>query len=216
MFRNMSFKSSREVTAAARRAKRSGESGDRMVLSDPSTIRALAHPARVAILERLILDGPRTATECSADVGLSPSACSYHLRVLARSGYVEEDSAAAINGRERPWRARVVGTRLDEPTDAETAKAAQAFRRVLDEHWLSRRRQFLASEASYPSRWRSVSGTHQSVVYLTPTQLESLRKRVWSLIVESAGEPPEHRSPKARPVQLVFDAVPIFAPEAQG
>lgn len=53
-------------------------------LDNPRMMRALAHPARIAILQHLGLDGPATATECAAVVGLSPSACSYHLRALAR------------------------------------------------------------------------------------------------------------------------------------
>jgi hypothetical protein len=99
--------------------------------------------------------------------------------------------------------------------DAATARAARGLRRVLDEHWLARRRQFLASEHTYPARWRSASGTHQSVVYLTPGQLNALRAKVWALIVESAGVAPEERSRAARPVQLVFDAVPIFVPNGR-
>ncbi len=34
------------------------------------------------------------ATECAQVAGLSPSACSYHLRTLARYGFVEEDRAS--------------------------------------------------------------------------------------------------------------------------
>jgi hypothetical protein len=46
------------------------------VVTDPRKIRALAHPARIAILRRLAFEGPATATECASVTGLSPSACS--------------------------------------------------------------------------------------------------------------------------------------------
>src|SRR5580704_1047189 len=67
-------------------------------LDNPRMMRALAHPARIAILQHLGLDGPATATECASVVGLSPSACSYHLRALARYGFIEEDPASATAG----------------------------------------------------------------------------------------------------------------------
>ena len=67
-------------------------------LTDPGAVRALAHPGRYAILERLQLQGPATATECAQVAGLTPSACSYHLRLLARHGFVEEADNAGGDG----------------------------------------------------------------------------------------------------------------------
>ena len=58
----------------------SGSQETPVEISDPRALRALAHPARLAILQHLVLDGPATATECAEVAGLSPSACSYHLR----------------------------------------------------------------------------------------------------------------------------------------
>ena len=57
--------------------------GKYVEMTEPSAIRALAHPARMAILAYLD-EGPATATECSTAADESPSACSYHLRTLAR------------------------------------------------------------------------------------------------------------------------------------
>ena len=68
-------------------------------ISDPRALRALAHPARLSLLQHLVLDGPATATECAEVAGLSPSACSYHLRALARYGFVDEDPDACEIGR---------------------------------------------------------------------------------------------------------------------
>ena len=66
-------------------------------------MRALAHPTRLALLDHLHAVDQATATECAAVVGDSPSSCSYHLRALAKWGFVEEAEGGA--GRERPWRA---------------------------------------------------------------------------------------------------------------
>src|SRR5439155_2111489 len=76
--------------------------GNYVELTDPKVMRALAHPARTAILVYLDDFGPATATECSEAAEESPSSCSYHLRRLAQLGFVEE--VPAEDGRERRWR----------------------------------------------------------------------------------------------------------------
>ena len=98
-----------------------GTPGNPLRLTDPRMMRALAHPARMAIWQFLGLEGPATATECAEIAGLSPSACSYHLRTLARYGFAEEDLASAADGRERPWRAKVVAFSLLDGADATPA-----------------------------------------------------------------------------------------------
>src|SRR5580704_15082466 len=72
-----------------------GMPGNPVRLTDPKMMRALAHPARIAIWTHIALRGSVTATECAEVAGLSPSACSYHLRTLAKYGFIEEDRAAA-------------------------------------------------------------------------------------------------------------------------
>ena len=95
-------------------------------LTDPRTMRALAHPVRLALLEALIHHGQLTATEAAEHVGESPSNCSFHLRQLAKYGFVEEAEGGA--GRRRPWRAVTIGTRFtDVHEDTETALAAGAL-----------------------------------------------------------------------------------------
>jgi DNA-binding transcriptional ArsR family regulator len=53
-------------------------------LTDARTIRALAHPLRLRMLDLLAERGPLTATRLSEYVGESPANCSFHLRTLAR------------------------------------------------------------------------------------------------------------------------------------
>src|SRR5258705_10560118 len=91
-------------------------------MRDANVLRALAHPVRIRLLEELALTGPMTATELAARVGESAANCSWHLRQLARYGYVEEAGGGA--GRRRPW--RVVITRnswQQSPDDADLAVA---------------------------------------------------------------------------------------------
>ena len=73
-------------------------------LDDPGALKALAHPARLAVVDELYQGNERTASELAELTGLSPSAMSYHLRALERWGIVEH-AAEREDGRERPWRA---------------------------------------------------------------------------------------------------------------
>ena len=78
------------------------ETGDtRHSPSDPERMRALAHPLRLALLEFLDDVGEATATQCAKHTGESVANCSFHLRLLARYGFIEP---AEQRGRERPWR----------------------------------------------------------------------------------------------------------------
>ena len=109
-----------------------GMPGNPVKLTDPQMMRALAHQARIAIWTHLGMHGPATATECAEIAGLSPSACSYHLRTLASYGFVEEDRASAADGRERPWRARLLAFSMGDSPDAPAA--TQVASRLLVEN----------------------------------------------------------------------------------
>lgn len=82
-----------------------------LTISDPRTLRALAHPARQRVLLELFSGEVLTASEAAEICGLSPSAMSYHLRALERFGIVERDESS--DGRERPWRAAGDSLSLD-------------------------------------------------------------------------------------------------------
>jgi len=76
-----------------------------VVISDPQAVRALAHSARIDVLDELYASGrARTATELAARSDLTPSAMSYHLRALEKYGLVER-AASEGDARERRWRA---------------------------------------------------------------------------------------------------------------
>ncbi len=179
-------------------------------------MRALAHPARIAIWQHLGLDGPATATECASVAGLSPSACSYHLRTLARYGFVEEDMASAADGRERPWRVRVVSFSLT--SEAETTPAMRDAARLLNESVYASaeelRQSYRNREPEYPAHWRSALGTSYDVLHATPEELKTLQRRLIDLFGEYRRLSRDERPPGARRVQVTVDLIPWFEPDA--
>ena len=94
-----------------RRGTRPGPSVPRRQLTDAREIRAVAHPLRMALLEALGREGPLTATEAGELLGESPANMSFHLRTLAKYGFVEE--APGGTGRQRPWRRVTAGHVFD-------------------------------------------------------------------------------------------------------
>src|SRR5437762_1262223 len=96
---------------------------EQLALTDPRAMRAIAHPVRIELLHALSRE-PKTATQCAELVGESPQSCSYHLRTLAKYGFVEP--AEAANGKERPWRKVKRGLTWSAHTDPEAARALSA------------------------------------------------------------------------------------------
>ncbi|MEU3510670.1 helix-turn-helix domain-containing protein [Streptomyces longwoodensis] len=101
---------------------------DAVELSDLATLRALAHPRRQRVLQHLTLHGPATSATLARALGLNTGATSYHLRELARHGFVEETAKAqgssetgGAAGRERWWRA-VPGDRRFPPRSRQSAE----------------------------------------------------------------------------------------------
>ncbi len=56
----------------------------------PEETRALAHPLRLRII-RLLYDGPLTNRELSERLGEQPATVLYHVRTLARTGFIVPD-----------------------------------------------------------------------------------------------------------------------------
>jgi DNA-binding transcriptional ArsR family regulator len=185
-------------------------------LDNPRMMRALAHPARIAILQHLGLDGPATATECAAVVGLSPSACSYHLRALARYGFVEESPASAADGRQRPWRARIISMSFDEgePGQPEAVRAAgHLLAETMQARFREMRAAYLDRAGRFTAEWRDVAGWNQDVLHVTVAEAAALRDQIRSLLAGYRRIDPADRPSGAHRVHAVLDLLPWFDPD---
>jgi DNA-binding transcriptional ArsR family regulator len=151
-------------------------------LSDPKAMRALAHPARLAILNRLGIQGSATATEVAEVAGITPSAASYHLRMLAKYGFVE-DAPPRGDGRERVWKAAdtslSVGVQPDDQPEVREAKKLliEAFRKEADEEV----RRALDNIAQEPEEWRDATRFSRLVLRLDAEEMARLNAEVEKL-----------------------------------
>ena len=192
-----------------------GSPGNPLVLTDPRVMRALAHPARIAIWQHLALEGSATATECAAFVGLSPSACSYHLRTLAKYGFVTEDTEPSEDGRERRWRSVI--TSIDVPTGKGTPAQRDAARLITESVSASveeLRESYRDRQSEYPDEWQSAFGANYDVLHVTPEELITLKRRITELFTGYRRLARDERPPGTRRVHITIDPVPWFPPEA--
>ncbi|HET7531296.1 MAG TPA: winged helix-turn-helix domain-containing protein [Mycobacteriales bacterium] len=178
-------------------------------LRDPRAIRALAHPARLAILERLASGGPATATECAEVTGQSPSACSYHLRALAKWGLVDESEG--LDRRERRWAVRgpfVIGDH-DGPRRADVAAAEHVLTAQVLDRATARALAWLDGSDDEPREWRDAAVIGTRALRLTPQELTALLQDVDRLCAPYAARARgDVDAGDARLVHLHLSAVP--------
>jgi DNA-binding transcriptional ArsR family regulator len=179
-------------------------------LTDPLAMRAMAHPVRLALMQALAHAGTLTATEAAERVGESPSNCSFHLRQLAKYGFVEE--APGGTGRQRPWRVVNVGFRMtDVHEDPETALAAGALARVVTERWLDNARVGMERRHALPEEWRRVTGTDQFTLYVTPDEMKQFNDELLAMFdrFRERIADPAKRPEGSRPIELVSFYYPV-------
>ncbi|GAA3115004.1 helix-turn-helix domain-containing protein [Planomonospora alba] len=157
-------------------------SGDREI-NDPRAMRALAHPARLAILNKIQTDGAATATEVAEVVGVTPSAASYHLRMLAKYGFVE-DAPPRGDGRERLWRRAAggwsVSPQAGDPPGVREAK--DTLIQVVRDEAAAEFTRALGSIEREPPQWREASTFRRSVLLVEAEELQELIRRIEELL----------------------------------
>jgi DNA-binding transcriptional ArsR family regulator len=189
MFRKMSFESRR--------------------LTDARVMRAMAHPTRIDLMELVAREGELTATEAGERLGLTPANCSFHLRQLAKHGFVEE--GAPRPGRARPWRIGSVRHSWDETgADAETDAAAQALTSVILDRDVARLHDWIAGRREVDPAWREAAFLGESLMYLTPEELAALGEAIIERVLAFSDRiDPERRPDGAVPVQFLTAGFPL-------
>lgn len=183
-------------------------------ITDAQTLRALAHPVRIALYEELVIGGAMTATELGERIGETPTTCSFHLRQLAKYGFVEE--AGGGKGRARPWRMTTTGLSVTAREDPASQLAEDALLRMVRQQQIERYWTWLNTRSSYPRRWRDAAEDSEYVFHLTAEELEQLGKDLTAILMplfEKRMADPSKRPPGSVPVQLLLLSHPIEYPQ---
>jgi DNA-binding transcriptional ArsR family regulator len=151
-----------------------------MEISDPRSIRALAHPLRLDLLQLLGAGGPATAAQCGRILGVSQASCSFHLRQLAKYGLVT-DAGPGPDRRERRW--QVLDSRL---TVRVAPGGDQAVRRDIDRLVVEREMQAILDYSQRPDeaspQWRHKAGIVTGMVVLSPQEAADLKEQWIALL----------------------------------
>ncbi|MCV2395395.1 helix-turn-helix domain-containing protein [Actinotalea sp. M2MS4P-6] len=177
-------------------AAASTEASTAMRSSDPTVLRALAHPLRVEILE--LLNRARTdltASEVAARTGQTVANCSFHLRSLEKAGFI---ARAEPRGREKPWRAvhRDLNLRPD-PADRESVLAAGALSALYVNREAARLTALLTSPEPFPeAEWNDAVMVNMSAFWATADEMKQLGEALVALTDAFAGR---DANPSKRP-----------------
>ena len=118
---------------------------------------------RIALYEELAYGGAMTATEVGERIGETATTCSFHLRQLAKYGFVEE--AGGGKGRARPWRLTCLGWNIPAAHDRETQIAGDLVLRLSRERAFARYQRWQETKAGYPRD----SGRRPTTANMSPT-----------------------------------------------
>lgn len=184
----------------------------RPVVGDAKRWKALAHPLRQEMLRHLDEHGPATSTTIAEALGENTGTTSYHLRMLADAGVIEEVPERA-NGRERWW--RTFPTDHREP-DYESLSPAE--RAALDE-WRAGQipgeialvNRFIGDVRKH-GKWAKAS---RASAYFTVEGLDALHDEYVALL-DKYGYTKQDAPPDARPMLLRMFYIPEEPADAGG
>jgi DNA-binding transcriptional ArsR family regulator len=161
---------------------------DAVELTDARAIRAIAHPARLVVIEALYDQGRElTATQAAELAGTTPSAMSYHLRALERYGIVRRSESTG-DARERPWVRVAKDLRIRPPALTSSRAVTLATSAVLSTAMDVTRQRLLDGLERIADKDRPrqplddvVGFTHQSVL-VTAEEAKALFKSIDELV----------------------------------
>ncbi|MFI9149957.1 ArsR/SmtB family transcription factor [Streptomyces sp. NPDC053367] len=176
---------------------------------DARSLRGLAHPLRMRLLDALRFGGPATASQLAGKLGESSGSTSYHLRQLAAHGFVE-DAPEHGKGRERWWKAATRGlefdeTLLDDPNPVVRGAADLYLHEVATTHarelstWLGNRQR-------YSEEWNRATDMSSMTLHLTPEQTRELIQEMHALVDRYRG----NEDPDAKTVRVHTHAFPLI------
>ncbi len=185
-----------------------------MRITDPKAMRAMAHPLRLDLIELLGTVGTLTAAECARRLSSTQASCSFHLRQLAKYGFVEQ-AAPSGDSRERPWRL----TDIEQSwSSTDGGAAATELERVFVQREADRIVAWQATAGAQPEPWRRASFVGGATLPMTVDEVEAVRDQIHGVLgpyIERLGDPASwpdgHRF-----VRILLAGTPGSAPTTEG
>jgi len=160
---------------------------------------------RLELLEYLEHVGEATATECAAQTGQTVANCSFHLRTLAKYGFIE---AGEPRGREKPWRSRSGGHDLrPDVSSPEAVRAAGELAALTLARESERLAAYFSGASAEPPAWRRASMVTTKRIWATAEELRALADEVIALTARFEGRNDPATRPEGARSSRLFAAV---------
>jgi DNA-binding transcriptional ArsR family regulator len=143
---------------------------------------ATAHPIRFRLFE-LLREGPSTASRLGRRLGESSGTASYHLRILARAGAIEEAPELGT-ARERWWRRPEQLSIIPTDDDPEGRAISARMFAIFFARDAAARQQFVTTLPELDAPWHRNSFVGSWIVELTPAEAGELGTRLLELADE--------------------------------
>ncbi|MGH3683186.1 MAG: MarR family transcriptional regulator [Natronosporangium sp.] len=145
-------------------------------IDDPDVLKGLLQSLRQRLWRLLHQLGPSTVGTLAGRVGADPGQISYHLRELAKRGWIEAAPELARDRRESWWRAvpqTTTWSTEDFPTPEARAVVAQLNSQLIagDPEQL---RRFVQTEPQWSPEWLAGSGRSRSFLFLTAAEAQAM------------------------------------------
>jgi DNA-binding transcriptional ArsR family regulator len=179
---------------------------------DTRALIALAHPLRVQLRNELRIAGPATASQLARRFGESSGATSYHLRMLARHGFIEPEDGRGT-ARERWWRAVPAQLMLKDELAGDGPAANEALRLVKDEFRRMAIRHldaWLEGRDRWNEGWREAGENAIYIAHLDHDEAKALRAELDAVLGVYARRP---ERPGSRVVEIQLNLFPTGKPE---
>ncbi|MGX1475069.1 UNVERIFIED_CONTAM: DNA-binding transcriptional ArsR family regulator [Streptomyces canus] len=157
---------------------------------DARSLRGLAHPLRMELLNALRRRGPATASMLAERLGESSGATSYHLRQLAEYGFIA-DAPEHGKGRERWWKAVDEGLTFDttefDGAGPELRGMAEIFLHEVAATHARELSNWLHTRERWSRDWIRSGDMSDATLHLTPELSAELVSKMHALINDYRG-----------------------------
>jgi len=172
---------------------------------DARSLRGLAHPLRMELLNALRRRGPATASMLAERLGESSGATSYHLRQLAEHGFIE-DAPEHGKGRERWWKAVDQGLAFDstefDGAGPEVRGMANIFLHEVAATHARELSDWVHTRDRWSEEWGRGADMSDATLQLTPELATELVHKMHAVIDDYRGRVTDKDTPGAEQVRI--------------
>ena len=167
-------------------------------------LKAYAHPLRRQMIRLFSRREHLRAADVAADLDVPANSASFHLRVLADAGLIEEAPEHARDRRDRVWKARKGAINVGGPEHPvpDEALGTAMVRSLADDH-----QQMMARVVAWTPEYLSGRTTEvhttfsQRMVRLTEVEFDAVMERIHEVITEAV-DAHDSSDPAGRPWQI--------------